>query len=392
MYKNVKPRVDTHWNKETVKPIATRNRSKNDLENIKPAGLIRPQTIITQKSHLLTRTTSVRVKLTDLPKPSLPVLRSESQRTLIKSRSPQKSSSVELTETFMLTHSAKMLSQVEDIDQNDLSNPQLVSEYANDIYNYLYKLEREFPIGEKYLANHLEINAKMRAILIDWINEIHLQFKLELESFHMAVSIIDRYLQVKPKTARSKLQLVGVTALFFATKYEELFPPALSDFVYICDDCYKQEEILEMERDMFRALKFQLSKPLPIHFLRRFSKAAKCDDKVHVLAKYVIELASLDYNLVHHHPSEIAAASLYLALKVFASPEAVATWTPTLVFYSRYLNTQLIPITKRLALLVKEAPTTKLKAVYRKYCSSKFDAIAKNAALTSGILERFIDV
>jgi len=105
---------------------------------------------------------------------------------------------------------------------------------------------------------------------------------------------------------KKKLQLVGVTAMFIASKYEELFPPEIQDFVYITDDTYQKYQILEMEKEMVRTLDFNLGKPLPTHFLRRFSKAAKASDVNHVLAKYLIELASVDYSTAHYKPSEVS--------------------------------------------------------------------------------------
>lgn len=72
----------------------------------------------------------------------------------------------------------------------------LVSEYVNDIYAYMYQLEEEFPIRQEYLKSQAEVTPRMRTVLIDWINEVHLQFSLVPETFFMAVGIIDRYLQV----------------------------------------------------------------------------------------------------------------------------------------------------------------------------------------------------
>lgn len=294
------------------------------------------------------------------------------------------------------THSAKLLSQIENIDINDGNNPQLVSEYANDIYSYLFEVERAFPIKEKHLETQIEVTPKMRHILIDWISEVHLQFKLELETFHMAVSIIDRFLQSTNKTKRRELQLVGVTALFIAAKYEELYPPEITDFVYITDETYTKRQILDMEMVIFRELDFQLSKPLSIHFLRRFSKAAKSDDINHIMAKYLMELASLDYNMCHYHPSEIAAASLYLSLKLFPTgnkdKETRSVWTETLQYYTRYTNLHLRPIVIELITLLKtvSSPTNKLKAVFTKYSSSKNDRIALNSALNNSVLDQLL--
>lgn len=134
---------------------------------------------------------------------------------------------------FYESHSSKLLHQVEDIDEKDVDNPQMLAEYVNDIYKYLFRLEGVFPIRDNFLGNQMDVTPKMRSVLLDWINEVHNQFSLELETFHMTVSMIDRYLQAATNTPRRLLQLVGVTALFMASKYEELMPPEISDFVYV---------------------------------------------------------------------------------------------------------------------------------------------------------------
>jgi len=194
---------------------------------------------------------------------------------------------------------------VEDIDADDQENLILVSEYVNDIYNYLYELEDQQPIHVDHLANQLEVSSRMRAVLIDWINEVHMQFHLLTETFHMAVAITDRYLQVVKSTKRKHLQLVGVTALFIATKYEELFPPAMADFVFITDNTYTDREIRLMELQILKTIDNNLSRPLPIHFLRRYSKAACAEDAHHAMSKYFLELSAIDYDLASYKPSEV---------------------------------------------------------------------------------------
>lgn len=101
---------------------------------------------------------------------------------------------------------------------------------------------------------------------------------------------------------RKKLQLVGVTALLVASKYEEILSPDVADLVYITDDAYTSNEIREMEMIILKELNFDLGRPLPIHFLRRASKAGEVGTCPHCLALSCIGKASQDgfwhfYNL-----------------------------------------------------------------------------------------------
>lgn len=246
-----------------------------------------------------------------------PKLKKEpNEELLIKSPGsfkPKKEKVVINTKNFYKSHSSKLLLQIENIDSKDGENPQLLSEYVNDIYAYLFKVERIFPIRENFLATQTDVTPKMRTVLLDWINEVHNQFSLELETYHMTVSMIDRYLQATTTTPRRNLQLIGVTALFMASKYEELMPPEISDFVYVTDDTYSKEQILQMEKKIFETLQFNLAKPLPIHFLRRFAKAAgPLADRQYIAAKYFMELASLDYELTKYNPSQVRISNSFL--------------------------------------------------------------------------------
>lgn len=86
---------------------------------------------------------------------------------------------------------------VNDIDKDDHDNPQLVSEYVNDIYAYLRQLEVRYPIRSQHLVSQTEITGRMRGILIDWLVQVHLRFHLLQETLYLTVAIIDRYLQVR---------------------------------------------------------------------------------------------------------------------------------------------------------------------------------------------------
>lgn len=58
-----------------------------------------------------------------------------------------------------------------------------------------------------YMNDQLLINKLMRAILIDWLVEVHLKFKFVRETLYLNVNLIDRYLS-KVKETRQRLQLL----------------------------------------------------------------------------------------------------------------------------------------------------------------------------------------
>lgn len=418
-FKHIKARVDTHWKKtdsiEKPKPAGkpvTRSDSLkggNGAVSLKQASIVQTNGSVKPKVVHLTKGAEIKkVKVINLKREESRLTR----RSLTKLKQIRKhsdasstTSSEEKTEDDDATsqekhkhdspdtHSHKLLEGIENIDINDAWNPMLVSDYVNDIYKYLNSLEDTYAIRENFLDGHQQINHKMRTILIDWINEVHYQFKLEIDTYHMTVSIIDRYLQLVPETQKKELQLVGVTAMFIASKYEELFPPEIGDFAYITDDTYKKKQILDMEKKIVKVLDFHLGKPLPTHFLRRYSKAAKAADKNHLVAKYIIELASVDYGTAHYKPSEVSAAALYISLCLLPlanNPES-KTWSKTLEHYTHYTVERLSPVIQRLAKLVKNAPNIKVQAVYSKYQSSKFERISTQPELQGAVLDKLME-
>ena len=215
----------------------------------------------------------------------------------------------------------------------------------------------------------------MRSVLVDWLINVHHQFKMLPESLYMGIGVMDRFFQVEV-VSKDKIQLVGVTAFFIASKYEEIYPPDLTDFVSICDSLYSKRDILKMEMTILRVLKFEIGRPLPLHFLRRNSKAAHADPKIHTLAKYLMELTLLEHTCSHWSPSLLAATALYVTLKVLADKPSVSVWTPTLAFFSNYTEQQLLPHAAELCKLISKADKSRYVNIRKKYSSAKHFAIS----------------
>lgn len=95
------------------------------------------------------------------------------------------------------------------------------------------------------MGQQFDITDKMRAILIDWLIEVHDKFELMNETLYLTVNLIDRFLS-KQAVVRKKLQLVGLVALLLACKYEEVSVPIVEDLVVISDKAYTRNDVLEM--------------------------------------------------------------------------------------------------------------------------------------------------
>ena len=99
-----------------------------------------------------------------------------------------------------------------------------------------------------------------------------LALKEEFQLLKIAFASISQQDQPVPK---HQLQLVGVTAMFLAAKYEEMSPPEISSFSFVTDGTYTTAQIRNMEVRILKVLDFTLGRPLPLQFLRRASKVTK---------------------------------------------------------------------------------------------------------------------
>merc|ERR1711942_337401 len=274
---------------------------------------------------------------------------------------------------------------VKDIDAEDSSNPQLCTEYALEIYAYLKQLEKRGSVRSDFLSG-CPTSDKMRSVLVDWLVEVQIQFKLLQETLFLTVDTIDRFMALEGRSIpRAKLQLVGVSAMFLISKIEEVYAPAISDFVYITDHAYTDMDIRQMELRIIRALNFDLCQPISLDFLRRYSKAGEVDVLQHSLAKYTLEVCLLDFSLVNVSGSLLSSAALCLSLLILGKSASLDTvWSPPLEYYSGYSAEEVMAVIPRMASNVyKMNRNNKLQAVRTKYRSGKFLKVADIEELKS---------
>ncbi|TQE06218.1 hypothetical protein C1H46_008158 [Malus baccata] len=260
-----------------------------------------------------------------------------------------------------------------DIDTADADNELAVVEYLDDIYQF-YKLSQDENRVHEYMDLQPEINAKMRSILVDWLIEVHHKFELTPETLYLTVNIVDRFLSVK-LVPRRELQLVGISSMLLASKYEEIWAPEVNDFVCISDNAYGKEKVLVMEKAILGKLGWCLTVPTPYVFLVRYIKASgPSDNDMENMVFFLAELSLMDYtSMILYCPSMIAASAVYAAR---CTLDESPLWTETLKHYTGYSEDELKDCAKVLVTLHSAAAESKLKAVHKKFCSPKRGAVA----------------
>ncbi|XP_059668292.1 G2/mitotic-specific cyclin S13-7-like [Cornus florida] len=261
--------------------------------------------------------------------------------------------------------------QIVDIDAADVNNDLAVVEYVEDMYKFYKIVETEFRVHD-YIDSQPEINEKMRAILIDWLIEVHHKFELMPETLYLTVNIIDRVLSMNTMP-RKELQLVGIGAMLMASKYEEIWAPEVNDFVCISDRAYTHEQVLIMEKRILGVLEWNLTVATPYVFLVRFIKASIPDQDMENMVYFLAELGMMNYATVMYCPSMVAASAVYAArCTLNKSP----VWNETLKLHTGFTEPQLMDCAKLLVSFHLMAAESKLKAIYRKYSNPQRGAVA----------------
>lgn len=125
------------------------------------------------------------------------------------------------------------------------NNTQFCVEYAHEIFDHLLNTEQKMMPASDYMERvQHDINPTMRGILVDWLVEVSEEYKLSAENLYLSTNYVDRFLTVMP-VMRGRLQLVGITCMLIASKYEEIFAPQVDDFVYITDNTYSSTEVMQ---------------------------------------------------------------------------------------------------------------------------------------------------
>ena len=218
------------------------------------------------------------------------------------------------------TNDSIEMSKEKDLELELDSNHVNEEEYMEEILDNFYTEEENnrFKINPNYFKLQTEINSKMRIILIDWLFEVNNKLKFREETFYTTIYIIDAYLS-KKFIQRKKFQLLGVTALYIATKLNEIFSGSVKDYVFMTDRAYNESDIITMESDICKTLNFNFLVPNCLSFFQIFSKKIGLDKDseeyqfgIFIIQNFLMNSKSFNYNY-----SIISIASCNLIVKLF---------------------------------------------------------------------------
>lgn len=250
-----------------------------------------------------------------------------------------------------------------------------VDEYIADISEHLFCNEGKSLLSPGYMESQPGISKTMRTVLVDWLVDVHTKQRLRLETLHLSVNIVDRYLSKRPATRKS-LQLVGVAAMLIASKFEEIEPPNLDFWVYITAKAFTEDDVINMECAMLAALGFQIMVPTAAHFLPLLQKANGCDHRHSALVEYLVELCLLDIRMLCYAPSHVVSAALLLSNKLLGRKQP---WPPAMMQLSRHPAKSLqscVQVMRELFQLDRACIQGRPRALHKKFSDEKRYAVA----------------
>ncbi|ULT92645.1 hypothetical protein L3Y34_010028 [Caenorhabditis briggsae] len=264
-----------------------------------------------------------------------------------------------------------------DYDQEEAHNPDSVSEYAPEIFDYYKAREIQFQVLP-YLARHPEIDVKTRAILIDWMVEIQETFELNHETLYNAVKLTDIFLHNSKNVDKNTIQKLACVTIFIAAKYDERSPPLVDDLIYLSGDRFTREELLAMERSLFSTVGYDLGSPLSYRYLRRLGRVCRVDMRSLTMARYILETSLMVYDYAFISQARQAAAAFVLAMRMMAKDHKYE-WNPVLEKYSGFTGEEIYPLVEHMNHIMHfvTAKWTQLASVRQKYSHEVFFHVAE---------------
>lgn len=183
-------------------------------------------------------------------------------------------------------------------------------------------------VNLEYLKQHATMTAKSRATLINWMLLVHHKFKLGYQTFFTGVNIVDLYCS-QVVVESGQFQLLAVTALFMASKFEEVKQLKLCKFLMISENQFSSEQIIYLEGEIMRTINFQISTSSPLQLLE-IEAAIQCLPTSTIqLAKLLLISSCFDLRMSYFGTEKMVESAIDLAKLIQAkknSPFFCENW------------------------------------------------------------------
>lgn len=287
----------------------------------------------------------------------MPLVRGINRSNLCKSRDDSEIG-------LICSQTASSSSVVEDIDAADENMYECIVEYVDDVISDLREKEKEQHALINAIPKQLEDD---RFTLMEWMGAIRADASLRLDTFALAVGILDRYINALLRENQNLPDpIIGIEhavgAMMLAATLEETFPPDTRDMKRLCERKVVSEggptrlfyycdetKLRTTSWKMGNALDFDLWTPTWLHFLRRFSKASRNTRQQHTYAKNVcLHLGFYYAALVKKYPPSFLAAVAIMITRINIMPDK-KRWNRTLQHYTGYSDDQIYRIAHPIA-------------------------------------------
>jgi hypothetical protein len=272
-----------------------------------------------------------------------------------------------------------LIRKLDFIEKKNQRNLQYVSDYANEIIVYLKETEKiNLPKPNGLEETQTLVNESCRSLVIDWLVDVSMQYKLNDDSLFLAVNILDRYIGER-KIQTKDFQLVGCGALLIASKYEEIYPPEIRDFCYIMDNAFDEFDLKKMEYEILKTLNYDVLCVSPLIFLKKFHNISQGNFKSLLFAQFILEISLLEIKALNYIPSILASASLYISRKLVQNEEEL--WPEELEFYTGYSVDDMEDCIILLYKILTCVPNVSLASSKKKYSGNKYLGVSKECCI-----------
>jgi len=192
-------------------------------------------------------------------------------------------------------------------------SPQILEEYLPEFHHCLKNEEKKLKLNLQNRKLHIEVTEKMRLILVSWLTEVHKKFRLLDETLYLTIHIIDFCLHSKESSwNKANFQLLGISSMLLACKYEEIYYPEIKDFYYVTDKAFSVQQILECEFKICKILDYLILTCYPIRFLELYRFIFNINDSQFFFCKLILEISLMDSRFLEFDKSLITLAAVFV--------------------------------------------------------------------------------